>query len=181
MLQGGRGFAPTPSTVPNVEKKSGTNKAIRNGIYAKFKAPKKSTLRNCFGINMLSGMRNVDYSDITEYLPAFICVTFTIFANNIANGICVALPAYLIMIQNPAGTLNIRHLMGFRYDRGHSVRRNAIPERLRSRHATLDMHVDIPSLQRCACCISTPLSKREETLWNQFLCWLKMQKYSILT
>ena len=28
---------------------------------------------------------------------AFICVTFTIFANNIANGICVALPAYLIM------------------------------------------------------------------------------------
>jgi len=24
-------------------------------------------------------------------------VTFTIFANNIANGICVALPAYLIM------------------------------------------------------------------------------------
>lgn len=25
-------FAPTPRTVPNVEKKSGTNKAIRNGI-----------------------------------------------------------------------------------------------------------------------------------------------------
>lgn len=49
------------------------------------------------GINMLSGMRNVNYSDITEYVPAFICVTFTIFANNIANGICVALPAYLIM------------------------------------------------------------------------------------
>ena len=49
------------------------------------------------GINMLSGMRNIDYSDITEYIPAFICVTFTIFANNIANGICVALPAYLLM------------------------------------------------------------------------------------
>ena len=49
------------------------------------------------GINMLSGMRNVNYSDITEYIPAFICVTFTIFANNIANGICAALPAYLIM------------------------------------------------------------------------------------
>lgn len=49
------------------------------------------------GINMLSGMRNIDYSDITEYIPAFICVTFTIFANNIANGICAALPAYLIM------------------------------------------------------------------------------------
>lgn len=49
------------------------------------------------GINMLSGMRNIDYSDITEYIPAFVCVTFTIFANNIANGICTALPVYLIM------------------------------------------------------------------------------------
>lgn len=49
------------------------------------------------GINMLSGMKNVDYSDITEYIPAFVCVTFTIFANNIANGICAALPVYLIL------------------------------------------------------------------------------------
>lgn len=49
------------------------------------------------GINMLSGMRNVKYEDITEAVPAFVCVTFTIFANNIANGICVALPVYLIM------------------------------------------------------------------------------------
>lgn len=49
------------------------------------------------GINMLGAMGNIDYSDITEYIPAFLCVTFTIFANNIANGICVALPAYLVM------------------------------------------------------------------------------------
>lgn len=49
------------------------------------------------GINMLSGMRNIDFDDITEYIPAFMCVTFTIFANNIANGICAALPTYLIM------------------------------------------------------------------------------------
>ncbi len=49
------------------------------------------------GINMLSGMKNIDYSDITEYVPAFVCVTFTIFANNIANGICAALPVYLIL------------------------------------------------------------------------------------
>lgn len=49
------------------------------------------------GINMLSGMKNINYNDITEYIPAFICVTFTIFANNIANGICAAIPAYLIM------------------------------------------------------------------------------------
>lgn len=49
------------------------------------------------GMNMLSSMRNINYQDITEYIPAFICVTFTIFANNIANGICTALPSYLIM------------------------------------------------------------------------------------
>ncbi len=45
----------------------------------------------------VGAMKNIDYSDITEYIPAFLCVTFTIFANNIANGICVALPAYLVM------------------------------------------------------------------------------------
>lgn len=49
------------------------------------------------GINMLGGMKNIDYSDMSEYIPAFICVTFTIFANNVANGICTALPAYLIL------------------------------------------------------------------------------------
>lgn len=49
------------------------------------------------GINMLGAMKNVNYTDITEYIPAFVCVTFTIFANNIANGICTALPVYLIM------------------------------------------------------------------------------------
>lgn len=49
------------------------------------------------GINMLGNMKNIDYTDITEYIPAFVCVTFTIFANNIANGICTALPVYLIM------------------------------------------------------------------------------------
>lgn len=49
------------------------------------------------GVNMLSGMRKINYEDFTEYFPAFLCVTFTIFANNIANGICVALPSYLLL------------------------------------------------------------------------------------
>ncbi len=49
------------------------------------------------GVNMLGGMKNINYSDMTEYFPAFLCVTFTIFANNIANGICIALPTYLIL------------------------------------------------------------------------------------
>ena len=46
---------------------------------------------------MLSNMRHIDYSDLAEYFPAFLCIVFTIFANNIANGICVAIPAYVIL------------------------------------------------------------------------------------
>ena len=49
------------------------------------------------GINMLGAMRNIKYDDLTEAFPAFVCIAFTIFGNNIANGICAALPSYLIM------------------------------------------------------------------------------------
>lgn len=49
------------------------------------------------GIGMMSSLRNINYDDFTECFPAFVCVAFTIFANNIANGICVALPVYLIL------------------------------------------------------------------------------------
>lgn len=49
------------------------------------------------GIGMLSAMRNIKYEEITESIPAFVCVAFTIFANNIANGICTALPVYFIL------------------------------------------------------------------------------------
>lgn len=49
------------------------------------------------GVNMLSGMRKIKYEDFTESFPAFVCITFTIFANNIANGICTALPVYVIL------------------------------------------------------------------------------------
>lgn len=49
------------------------------------------------GVGMLSAMRNINYEDISESIPAFVCVAFTIFANNIANGICAAIPVYFIM------------------------------------------------------------------------------------
>lgn len=49
------------------------------------------------GISMLSSMKNINYSDITEYLPAFMCVTLTIFANNIANGISASIITYVIL------------------------------------------------------------------------------------
>ena len=46
---------------------------------------------------VLGNMRKIHYEDITEAVPAFVCIAFTIFANNIANGICAAIPAYFIM------------------------------------------------------------------------------------
>lgn len=49
------------------------------------------------GVHMLNNMRHIDYTDLAEYFPALLCVTFTLFANNIANGICVAIPAYVIL------------------------------------------------------------------------------------
>lgn len=49
------------------------------------------------GVGMLNALRNIDFSDYTESFPAFLCIAFTIFANNIANGICVALPVYLLL------------------------------------------------------------------------------------
>lgn len=49
------------------------------------------------GIEMLGAIKNVDFSDYTEYFPAFVCIAFTVYANNIANGICFALPIYLIL------------------------------------------------------------------------------------
>lgn len=49
------------------------------------------------GINMLSSLRLIKFDDLTEAFPAFVCVAFTIFGNNIANGITVAIPIYVIM------------------------------------------------------------------------------------
>jgi len=49
------------------------------------------------GINMLNSLRLIDYDDFTEAFPAFVCIVFTIFANNIANGICLAIPTYVIL------------------------------------------------------------------------------------
>ena len=49
------------------------------------------------GVSMMSGMRNLDYNDICDYFPAFLCSAFTAFTFNIANGISVAFIAYVIM------------------------------------------------------------------------------------
>ncbi|MGL4450874.1 MAG: NCS2 family permease [Sarcina sp.] len=49
------------------------------------------------GIKMLSSMKNINYDDVTEYLPAFIAIVLTIFSNNIANGIAAAVISYVIL------------------------------------------------------------------------------------
>lgn len=49
------------------------------------------------GVSMMSGMRNLDYNDICDYFPAFLCIAFTAFTFNIANGIFVVFIAYVIM------------------------------------------------------------------------------------
>jgi Permeases len=49
------------------------------------------------GISMLSGLRNLDYTDLTEYIPAFLCIALTVFTFNIGNGIAAAFIAYVIM------------------------------------------------------------------------------------
>lgn len=49
------------------------------------------------GVGMLNSMSKIDYDDYTESFPAFLCIAFTVFANNIANGICVAIPTYVIL------------------------------------------------------------------------------------
>lgn len=63
------------------------------------------------GVNMLSAMKNINYEDLTEAVPAFLCIAFTIFANNIANGICVALPAYVILKLASGKRKEIRSVM----------------------------------------------------------------------
>ena len=49
------------------------------------------------GVNMMNSLRLIKYDDFTEAFPAFMCVVFTIFGNNIANGICVAIPVYVLL------------------------------------------------------------------------------------
>ena len=49
------------------------------------------------GISMLRGLRNLDFEDMAEYLPAFICIAFTIYTFNIANGIALAFITYVVI------------------------------------------------------------------------------------
>lgn len=49
------------------------------------------------GVKMLGGMKNINYEDTTECVPAFLSVALTIFTNNVANGIAAAIIVYVIL------------------------------------------------------------------------------------
>lgn len=63
------------------------------------------------GISMLEAMRHINYDDITESMPAFMCVVFTVLAGNIANGICTAILTYLVMKTAEGKTKEIHPFM----------------------------------------------------------------------
>ncbi|WBW49616.1 NCS2 family permease [Peptoniphilus equinus] len=49
------------------------------------------------GVLMLSNVKDVDFSDITEAIPAFITITFMPFTYSIANGIAMGLISYCLL------------------------------------------------------------------------------------
>lgn len=63
------------------------------------------------GISMLEAMRHIKYDDMTESMPAFMCVVFTVLAGNIANGICTAILTYLVMKTAEGKTKEIHPFM----------------------------------------------------------------------
>ena len=63
------------------------------------------------GINMLGAMKNIKFHDFTEAFPSFVCIAFPLFGNNIANGICAALPTYVIMKISAGKIKEIRPVM----------------------------------------------------------------------
>jgi len=49
------------------------------------------------GLQMLDAMKNINYEDMTECIPAFIAVAMTIFTNNIANGLSLSVLSYVLL------------------------------------------------------------------------------------
>lgn len=47
------------------------------------------------GLLMITGVKDIDFSDFTEAFPAFATIVFTIFTSSISNGISIGILAYL--------------------------------------------------------------------------------------
>ncbi|AAK80764.1 AGZA family xanthine/uracil permease-like MFS transporter [Clostridium acetobutylicum] len=46
------------------------------------------------GLSMISGIKDIDFSDFTEAFPAFATIVFTAFTSSISNGISIGIIAY---------------------------------------------------------------------------------------
>src|SRR5699024_10469419 len=49
------------------------------------------------GVLMLSSVKDIDFSDITDAIPAFITITFMPFTYSIANGIAIGLISFCLL------------------------------------------------------------------------------------
>ncbi|MCL2866030.1 MAG: NCS2 family permease [Lachnospiraceae bacterium] len=49
------------------------------------------------GCLMLSGLKDLDFSDMTDYLPAFVALIMVVFTFNIGTGICLALLTHILL------------------------------------------------------------------------------------
>ncbi|MCT1901572.1 NCS2 family permease [Oceanobacillus sojae] len=49
------------------------------------------------GLTMLSAVRNIDFSDVTESLPAFMTIVITIFTFNFGNGIAAGIIIFVLL------------------------------------------------------------------------------------
>ncbi|MEK4298748.1 NCS2 family permease [Oceanobacillus sp. FSL W8-0428] len=49
------------------------------------------------GLTMLSAVRNIDFSDVTESLPAFMTIVITIFTFNFGNGIAAGIIIFVVL------------------------------------------------------------------------------------
>ncbi len=49
------------------------------------------------GISMMSSMKKINYGDVTEYMPAFVCIAISAFTFNAGNGIAAAMLVYAFL------------------------------------------------------------------------------------
>ena len=59
---------------------------------------------------MLSGVKDIDFSDITDAIPSFITITFMPFTYSIANGIAMGLISFCLIKLLSGRTSEIKFL-----------------------------------------------------------------------
>jgi len=49
------------------------------------------------GLTMMTGIKGIEFEEISEYLPALLCIIITVFTYNVGNGIACAIISYVIL------------------------------------------------------------------------------------